>query len=92
MHILFFVWLILGLITFVLCLKNPSSLYIYLATGFAAAAFMAFFGASPTFQLILGTLAVLTAIIFGEGGLHASFLIFAAIDLVVVLIYFLFFR
>ena len=86
------IWVVLCVLAFFACLKNPGKLYIYAAAGFAGAAFMAFLGASLPLQVILGVFAVITAIIFGEGGIHAYFLIFLGIDAAIVLIYIIFFR
>ncbi len=83
-------WAILCALAFIACLKNPGKLYIYAAAGFAGAAIMAFLGASLPLQLILAILATITAILFGEAGIHAYFLIFLAIDAAFILIYFFF--
>ena len=89
--IMTFVWAVLGILAFITCLRNPGALYIYLASGFLAAAFMAFFDGSFVFQIIFGILVIITAIIFGEAGVHTSFFVFIAIDILFVLVHFLFF-
>ncbi|MEA3343499.1 MAG: hypothetical protein U9Q92_04995 [archaeon] len=86
------IWATLCALAFLACLKNPGKLYIYAAAGFAGAAIMAFLGASLPLQLVLAILATITAIIFGEAGIHAYFLIFLAIDIAIILIYILFAR
>ncbi len=85
-------WATLCALAFLACLKNPGKLYIYASAGFAGAALMAFLGATLPLQLILGVLATITAVLFGEGGIHAYFLIFLAIDAAIVMIYILFAR
>ena len=87
-----FVWAVLGILAFIACLRNPGALYIYLASGFFAAAFMAFFDGSFVFQIILGISVIITAMIFGEAGVHAYFFVFLGIDVLFVLVHFLFFR
>ncbi|RLG13367.1 MAG: hypothetical protein DRN71_04920 [Candidatus Nanohalarchaeota archaeon] len=87
-----FLWAVLGILAFIACLRNQGALYIYLASGFLAAAFMAFFGGSFLFQIVLGILVIITAMIFGEAGVHAYFFVFLAIDILFILVYFLFFR
>ena len=87
-----FVWAVLGILAFIACLRNPGALYIYLASGFLGAAFMAFYDGSFLFQIILGVLVLVTAMIFGEGGVHTYFFVFLAVDVLFVLVHFLFFR
>ena len=83
-------WVTMCALAFLACLKNPGKLYIYASAGFAGAAIMAFLGASLPLQLILGLLATITAVLFGEAGIHAYLLIFLAIDAAFILIYILF--
>ncbi|MFH1432943.1 MAG: hypothetical protein ABIG84_07035 [archaeon] len=92
MHPLFILWAVLAILAFITCLKYPGKLYIYLTAGLAAAAFMALIGASIGFQLVLGILVTITAIIFGEAGIHAALFAFLALDLAVILIYYFLFR
>ena len=84
------IWTTLCILTFIASLKNPGKLYIYASVGFAGAALMAFLGAPLSLHLILGILVTITAVLFGEGGIHAAFLIFLAIDAAIVLVYLLF--
>ncbi len=83
-------WATLCALAFIACLKNPGKLYIYASVGFAGAALMAFLGAPLILQLILGILATITAVLFGEAGIHAYFLIFLVIDAAIILIYLIF--
>jgi len=85
------VWGILCILAVFTCLKYPGKLYIYVAAGLAGAAIMAFLGAPMILQLILGVFAAITALLYCEAGIGSYFLVSIAIDLAIIVLFFLFF-
>lgn len=85
------IWATLCALAFIACLKNPGKLYIYAAAGLAGAAIMAFLGAPMIFQLILGVFAAITALLYCEVGIGSYFLVSIAIDIAIIVLFFLFF-
>lgn len=89
MHPLTLVWAILALIGFVMALKNPGRLYMYLSAACAGAAFLAFFDAPLLFQVIMAVLAAITAALLGEGVINHYLVFFIIVDIAYIVLYFL---
>jgi len=89
MHPLTLIWAIIALIGFVMALKNPGKLYMYLSAASAGAAFLAFFDAPILFQLIMAVLAAVTAALLGEGVINHYLFVFILIDIAYIILYFL---
>lgn len=89
MHPMILVWAIIALIAFVMALKNPGRLYMYLSAACAGAAFLAFFDAPLLFQLIMGVLAAITAVLLGEGVINHYLVVLIIVDIAYIVLYFL---